>query len=147
MTQEHPGLRDPDPGLEPPTQELKIVGTPEIQDEHTNADHYRVRLKLSRKLTPPEQDAGGHAAFTSTVGAVSVDRSDMQHLIINDTTIEKVAQHGGEYFGQFLQDIVRKGEDVRLRTIEARKAAEAKARADEEERARRRKLAGETDFG
>lgn len=44
----------PDP-LEPPTQELKVIGKPRI--EETNAPQYRVDLPLSRELTPAEQDA------------------------------------------------------------------------------------------
>jgi hypothetical protein len=49
--------------LEPPTEELKLIGTPRI--EETDEPVYSVHIELSRKLTAGEQDyvAGlGYAA-------------------------------------------------------------------------------------
>jgi hypothetical protein len=151
MAQEQAGLRDPDPGLEPPTQELKIIGKPRI--EETDEPHYSVQLELSRKLTPSEQDAAGmwtsrtgdRRTTHSPAGPVSVD-SDMKHLRITMTTIEKVAQHS-DSLREIVSKIAAEGEEYRKRAVEAKRQAVERDKANQEERARRKKLADEIDFG
>jgi hypothetical protein len=145
MAQEHPGLPDPDPGSEPPTQELKIIGKPRI--EETDEPAYSVHIELSRKLTLAEQDAvaGSSVPIRSPAGWVKI-YPDRRHLTVTETTIEKVAQHQ-DSFREIVSKIAAQGEENRKRAVEAKRRADETDRANEEERARRRKLADEIDFG
>ena len=90
---ERPPLRDPEPNLEPPTEELKLIGTPRI--EETDEPVYSVHIELSRKLTAGEQDyvAGWGTPPRSPAGWVKIER-DLRHLTVTNTTIEKVNRPG-----------------------------------------------------
>ena len=145
MAQEHPGLRDPDPGLEPPTQELKIIGKPRV--EETDDARYSVSVQLSRKLTLAEQDAatGSSVPLRSPAGWVEID-PDLKHLTITDTTIEKVAEHV-DSLREIVSKIASEGEEYRKGAVWAKRQANETDKANETERARRRKLADEIDFG
>ena len=139
MSEEHPG-----PDLNPPTEELKIIGKPRI--EETNSASYSVQLDLSRKLTAGEYDAVAAWATPagSPAGLVSVDQ-DLKHLTVGQTTIEKVAEHR-DSLREIVSRIAAQGEEYRKRAIDARREADEVANANEAERARRKKLAQEINF-
>jgi hypothetical protein len=145
MAEQHPGLRDPDPDLEPPTQELKIIGSPEI--EVSDKPQYSVHLRLSRKLTLAERDGiDGWVSFApSPAGAVYVD-PDNKRLTVTNTTIEQVAEHRDYFQAQIVSKIVADGEEYRMQAVESRRQAAETAKSNEQELARRRKLAEEISF-
>ena len=81
--EERPPLRGPEPNLEPPTEELKLIGTPRI--EETDEPVYSVHIELSRKLTAGEQDyvAGWGTPPRSPAGWVKIER-DLRHLTVTE---------------------------------------------------------------
>src|SRR5271165_408666 len=129
-------LRDPEPNLEQPTEELKLIGTPRI--EETDEPVYSVHIELSRKLTAGEQDyvAGWRTMPPrSPAGWVKID-SDLRHLTVTETTIEKVGQHG-DSLREIVSKIAAEGEEYRKRAIEVRGQADEEEKVRQAERARR----------
>lgn len=131
--------------LEPPIEKLKLVGTPQI--EETDQSVYTVHIELSRKLTLPEQDAvkgSSGAPPGSPAGSVKI-ASDLRHLIVAETTIEKVAQHR-DSLRQIVSKIATEGEEYRKRAIETRRQAAEEGAGRQAERVRRKNLANEITF-
>src|ERR1700746_3534963 len=119
---ERPPLRVPEPNLEPPIEELKLIGTPRI--EETDEPVYSVHIELSRKLTTSEQDyvAGWGTPPRSPAGWVKIER-DLTHLTVTETTIEKVGQHR-DSLREIVSKIAVEGEEYRKRAVEARRPAD-----------------------
>lgn len=130
------------PDLEPPAEVLKLVGTP--RPEETDAQAYDVYLDLSRKLTDSEQDAAAQLQPYSPAGWVHVGH-DVKHLVVTDTTIEKVAQQR-DALVEIVSKIAAEGEEYRKRAVEAQRLADEENSAREAERARRREAAKEIKF-
>jgi hypothetical protein len=131
--------------LEPPTEELKLIGTPRI--EETDQSVYSVHIELSRKLTLPEQDAvkgSSGAPPRSPAGWVKI-AADMRHLTVTETTIEKVAQHR-DSLREIVSKIAAEGEEYRKRAVEARRQAAEEGEGRQAERVRRTNLANEIKF-
>ena len=131
--------------LEPPTEELKLIGSPQI--EETDAPVYDVHLHLSRRLTLGEQDYAGrwqHSPVPSPAGAVYLD-PDMKRLTVAHTTIERVAEHLAS-FTEIVSNIVTEGELYRKRAVEERRQADDEDEARNAERTRRKNLANEIKF-
>lgn len=130
--------------LEPPI-ELKLVGTPQI--EETDHSVYSVNIELSRKLTLPEQDAvkgSSGAPPGSPAGSVKIS-SDLRHLTVTETTIEKVAEHR-DSLREIVSTIAAEGEEYRKRAVEARRQAAEEGEGRQAERVRRKSLADEIRF-
>ena len=142
--EERPPLRGPEPNLEPPTEELKLIGTPRI--EETDEPVYSVHIELSRKLTAGEQDyvAGWGTLPRSPAGWVKIER-DLRHLTVTNTTIEKVGQHR-DSLRKIVSNIAAEGEKYRKRAVEARHQAGEEGEARQAERERRKDLANEMKF-
>ena len=144
MAERRPNLRDPEPNLEPPSEELKLIGTPRI--EETDEPVYSVHIELSRKLTAGEQVyvAGWGTPPRSPAGWVKIDR-DLGHLTVTETTIEKVGQHR-DSLREIVSKIAAEGEEYRKRAVEARHQAGEEDEARQAERARRKNLADGIKF-
>jgi|SRR5271165_3236931 len=142
----------PPPGLEPPAGELKLEGSPRV--EETDNESYKVFLPLSRELTAFEQDAAAvwakpnaHPASwvrQELLGAIHVDR-DARHLVVTDTTIEKVAEYSYLLVG-IVSKIAAEGEQYRQRAVADKRKADEEHDARQAERARRRDAAKEIKF-
>lgn len=144
MAEGYPDRQEPELDLNPPSVELKVIGTPQI--EETDSMLYSVQLELSRKLT-----AGEYAAVAawenparSPAGWVSVDQ-DLGHLTVARTTIEMVAEHRDSLRG-IVSRIATEGEEYRQRAIRTHREADEAAAAHEAEQVRRRKLAEQITF-
>jgi hypothetical protein len=127
--------------LEPPVEELKLLGNPHVQD--TDGEYYEVYLPLSRQLTGPEQDAAAQPA-KSPAGWVHV-HDDVQHLVVDQTTIESVGQHQ-DWFKKFVSTIATRGEEIRQQAFDAQRQKDDVASALDAERARRRDAAKTIKF-
>ncbi len=134
----------PPPNLDPPTEVLKLIGSPQV--EETDKESYKVSLPFSRELTAGEQDAAAALAgpAESPAGLVRVDH-DANHLVVTDTTIEKVAQHRDSLV-EIVSKIAAEGEEYRKRAVDAQRKADEDHDARQAERARRRDAAKEIKF-
>ena len=130
------------PSLQPPVEVLKLIGPAQV--EATDAPSYSVFLELSRKLTAAEQDAAAASLLKSPAGWVRV-HSDLKHLVVTETTIEKVGKHQ-DALKEIVSKIATEGEEHRKRAVEARHAADTKARASQAERVRRQEAAKTVKF-
>lgn len=139
-----PGRQNPEPNLDPPIEQLKIVGTPRVQE--TDEPFYKVQLELSRELTVSEHEAlaGLSLPLYTPAGVVYVAK-DLQRLTVIQTTIELVAEHR-EAFKGIVARIAAEGEARRQEAVKARRKAGEITGARRIERARRRSLAAETTF-
>lgn len=130
--------------LERPVEELKLLGSPRVAE--TDKDFYEVYLPLSRELTAGEAYAA--AAHVSPAkgpaGGVRV-ASDRKHLVIRDTTIEKIAEHR-DSFREIVSKIATEGEEYRKSAVEAQRSATDEKSAREAERERRREAAKKVKF-
>ncbi|MGO9035239.1 hypothetical protein [Mycobacterium sp.] len=135
-------LRPPD--LAPPVEVLKLIGTPRV--EETDAQSYDVYLPLCRKLTAGEQDASAAlgVAAKSPAGWVHV-ADDQKHLVVAQTTIEKVGQHQ-DSFKEIVSRIAAEGEEYRKHAAEAQRSADDKEGARQAERTRREEAAKTIKF-
>lgn len=130
------------PELEPPVEVLKLVGSP--RPEETDGAVYHVYLDLSRKLTAAEQCAAAASPLRSPAGWVQV-AADRKHLVVTETTIEKVGQHQ-DSFKEIVSNIATEGDEYRKRAVEARRSADAESSARQAEHARRREAAKQIKF-
>jgi hypothetical protein len=80
----------------------------------------------------------------SPAGWVLVD-ADKGHLVVTETTIEKVGQHQ-DSLREMVSKIATEGEEYRKRAVEAQRAAADEETARQEERARRREAAKKINF-
>jgi hypothetical protein len=133
------------PSLEPPIEQLKLLGPPRVQE--TDEPAYEVYLQLSRMLTPGEHDAFNAwqtHGIKSPAGWVHPG-SDGKHLTIRQTTIEKVADCQ-DFFKDLVAKIAAEGAEYRNRAVEEQRRAADADKARETERARRRNLAKGINF-
>lgn len=144
MTERHPGRITPQPNLDAPTEELKIVGSPIV--EAANKEVYSVELRLSRELTAGEQDAyfGWRTPPQTPAGFVYFD-SDNKVMTVVNTTIELVAQHR-DALRDLVSRLAAEGEEYRRQALDAQQQMREQAEADAAELARRQKIADEITF-
>jgi len=99
---------------------------------------------IFRELTAGEQDAAARLRPNSPAGSVHAG-DDAKHLVVTETTIEKVAQHR-DSFVEIVSKIAAEGEQYRQRAIADQRKADEEHDARQAERARRRDAAKEIKF-
>lgn len=142
MGERHPGYIGPVVDLSPPTEPLKLTGSPIVQAD-ARGSRYNIDLQLSRSMTEFEYDMVG--ARESSAGMVYAHHDRRDRLTVVQTTVELVRDWADE-LKSIVAAIEADGEKDRASSQQLAEKTQRDAEDAKREKARRDEAAKDISF-